>query len=125
MINLQVDEAYAFDYLSILEVKYEKNLTKESFAKYQMCSMNLEAELLKDHSLNFYKSVLCSQEYKDLKECNEEVFDLVDKVKTGQCSGLDVDMGNYRRFQAKQKLQKKFFTTELVETKIGYENIIS
>lgn len=126
MINLQVDEAYAFDYLAILEVKSYKTSTENKYISYNIflnCKNQLNQELLyKGWTKEQIERIYISQEYIDMVNRNNEVFDLVDKVKSGKCSGKDVDNGNFMRYKAKQAFQKKFFTTELKEVKIGYED---
>ena len=45
MINLEVDEAYAFDYLSILHLKKDKN--KEYLDNWLKCYEFIENQLVK------------------------------------------------------------------------------
>jgi hypothetical protein len=113
MINLLVDEGYAFDYLSILEIKANKNGDKTA---YNYCKENLISQV----GLYEFLEMESSQEYKELLEANLNTFNLVDAVKTNPCLGTDVDKSNYERFLKKQALQKKFFDSIGGEIKIGY-----
>jgi hypothetical protein len=113
MINLLVDEGYAFDYLSILEIKSMKNGNKEF---YNSCKENIIYQI----GLYNFLEIESSHEYKNLRQANLNTFDLVDAVKINPCLGKDVDASNYERFLKKIELQKKFFSSNQVETKIGY-----
>lgn len=114
MINLLVDEGYAFDYLSILEIKSIKSGNKES---YNHCKENIISQI---GVFNFLE-IESSDEYKALLQANLNTFNLVDAVKTNPCLGKEVDASNYERFLKKLELQKKFFNSYVVETKIGYK----
>lgn len=115
MINLLVDEAYAFDYLSILEIKKEKS------------SLNLKAwlscysYLQNQFELDKWSSMIQSQEYKNMINANSLTFDAVDKAKNNLVTAQYVDYCNYQRHTAKKNFQKKFFDNELNENKIGYD----
>ena len=113
MINLLVDESYAFDYLSILEIKADKNGDKKN---YNLCKEHIISQI----SLYEFLEITSSQEYKDLLEANSNTFNLVDAVKSNPCLGTEVDKSNYERFLKKQALQKKFFGSMGNEIKIGY-----
>jgi hypothetical protein len=113
MINLFVDESYAFDYLSILEIKANKNGDKKN---YNLCKEHLTSQI----GLYEFLEIISSQEYKDLLQANLNTFDLVDAVKSNPCLGVEVDKANYERFLKKQALQKKFFGSIGQEIKIGY-----
>jgi hypothetical protein len=113
MINLLVDEAYAFDYLSILEIKSNKNGDK---IVYNHCKENITSQV----GLYQFLEIESSKEYKELLEANLNTFNLVDAVKSNPCLGTEVDKSNYERFLKKQALQKKFFDSIGSEIKIGY-----
>jgi hypothetical protein len=113
MINLPVDESYAFDYLSILEIKSDKNRDKRN---YNLCKETIISQI----GLYEFLEIEASQEYKELKEVNLNTFNLVDAVKNNPCLGAEVDKSNYERFVKKQALQKKFFNSIVSEIKIGY-----
>ena len=118
MINLLVDEAYAFDYLSILEVKKEKSKTFNDI--WNTCYMYLENQFDSQKWL----SIINSEEYKDMIKANQLTFIAVDKAKNNEVTAQYVDYCNYQRHVAKQNFQKKFFTSDLSELKIGYEKYI-
>jgi hypothetical protein len=113
MINLLVDESFAFDYLSILEIKSNKNGDKMT---YNHCKENITSQV----GLYEFLEIESSQEYKELLQANLNTFNLVDAVKSNPCLGTEVDKSNYERFLKKQALQKKFFNSIGNEIKIGY-----
>lgn len=120
MINLKVQDVFAFDYLSILEIKYEKSQTQEAFRSYEMCSIELELEYAKRYNASFYGNILKSEEYQNLKNANLKVFETIDAVHNGlEMTALELDQCNYLRFIAKKKLQEKFFIEPFTEIKIG------
>jgi hypothetical protein len=114
MINLLVDEGFVFDYLSILEIKSEKNGDKRN---YNLCKEMIISQI----GLYEFLEIEASQEYKELKETNLNTFNLVDAVKNNPCLGAEIDKSNYKRFIKKQALQKKFFNSIGNEVKIGYK----
>jgi hypothetical protein len=116
MINLQVSESYALDYLSILCVKAKKSPTLTNCNNYHTCLNNI------GHELGFGKltEILSSSEYKNLRACNLETFEAVDKAKTDEIPASAVDRLNYERFLYKKSLQDKFFDEKLTEQKLGY-----
>jgi hypothetical protein len=115
MINILVDEAYAFDYLSILEVKKQKSSSAtEAWSK---CYINLQIQFDSEK----WFSMINSQEYKNMITANELTFNAVDKAKNNEVTAQHVDYCNYQRHIAKQKFQEKFFMCDLSELKIGYE----
>ena len=118
MINILVDEAYAFDYLSILEVKKQKSSASNN--AWVKCHAHLQKQF---HSEK-WMSMLCSKEYKNMIKANELTFNAVDKAKNNEVTAQYVDHCNYQRHVAKQNFQKKFFNSELSELKIGYEKYI-
>jgi hypothetical protein len=115
MITLSVDEAYAFDYLSILEIK--KNKKSDSYNSWIQCHQHLQNQFDKETWI----SMIHSKEYKEMLKANELTFDAVDKAKNNQVTAQYVDFCNYQRHVAKQNFQKKFFNSNLSESKIGYE----
>jgi hypothetical protein len=118
MISLLVDESYAFDYLSILEMKSKLdpyNVTKSK--NFEQCLNFLKCQLKDELFYTIYES----PEYLACYNANMETFKAVDKAKTNKVSASFVDRCNYQRHLAKQNLQKKFFGNNLNEIKIGYE----
>jgi uncharacterized protein with PIN domain len=118
MINLLVDEAYAFDYLSILEIKKQKSsISNDAWAK---CYVYLQNQFDNEKWLH----MMHSKEYENMIKANELTFNAVDKAKNNEVTAQHVDYCNYQRHSAKQNFQKKFFTSDLSELKIGYEKYI-
>ena len=102
MITLLVDEAYAFDYLSILEVKKQKSsLSNDAWRK---CYIHLQNQFDPEKWL----SMIYSVEYKNMIKANELTFDAVDKAKNNEVTAQHVDYCNYQRHTAKQNFQNKF-----------------
>jgi hypothetical protein len=114
MINIMIDEAAAFDMLSILQLKTHKNDT--SFNSYKMFLDDLYCELGQE----VVSIILASVEYADLFKANQEVFSLIDEVVNEPIETIKakyVHNANMKRFYAKKALQEKFFNTELTEQK--------
>lgn len=113
MILLKVDEAYAFDYLAILEVKNSKiknNVTSSNLSEY---SAAIEHQLGEK-----FHEVINSEEYNKLVKANEKSFNIIDLVRSGtNVTAQKVDDLNTDRFIIKKELQKKFFNQEITEQK--------
>jgi hypothetical protein len=115
MIKITVDEAYAFDYYSILHLKHNSGylpLETLQIAKN---------DLIENLGIEVVETILSSSEYDDVYEANKLTFDAVDKAKDDSVPASYVDKCNYKRMLAKKTLQSKFFNTDLSEIKIGYE----
>ena len=117
MIKISVDEAYAFDYMSILDIKLEMNDSVTNIFNV------IKNDLINQIGLEKFNEVVTSEEYKNLKHSNKITFDAVDKAKTDEVLASFVDMCNYERMLCKKKLQDKFFNDKLSELKIGYEKL--
>lgn len=111
MINIKVDEAYAFDYLSILEIK--KNLNNLCKKNWEDCFIFLQDQI----SDNKMQEIINSSEYKSMVETNKLTFDAVEKARYGNISAKEVDDVNMLRYKKKLKLQTKFFNINLMEYK--------
>lgn len=103
MITILVDEAYAFDYLSILVVK-KSDL-------YNTIYEHLSSQI------KSFDLILDSEEYKNMIKANQLVFDCVDRARYGSISAKELDDANMQRHYAKQQLQLKFFNNSLTELK--------
>jgi hypothetical protein len=114
MIFIEVDEAYAFDYLSILQVKKQKS--SSAIETWSRCYLNLQTQF--DSEKWFL--MINSEEYENMIKANLLTFDAVDKAKNNEVTAQYVDYCNYQRYAAKQNFQKKFFNNNLCELKIGY-----
>ena len=115
MIKMTVDEAYVFDYYSILQIKLEN----KTIAKANLDL--IENDLIAQINGDTFSDVMNSEEYRKLLKANKDTFDAVDKAKTDEVPASYVDKCNYQRMIAKKKLQEKFFSTPLSEAKSGYE----
>ena len=119
MIDISVDESYAFDMLSILLVKFNKTNGESELANYSNMAQKIKGQVGEER----YRTVLQSIEFESLWEENQKIFDLVDRVKK-ECKGDDlayrVDSSNFARYVIKKDLQRKFFNSEVKETKHGY-----
>lgn len=104
---IPVDEADAFDRLSILEVKMERYAPNEK--RFTEVNAFDDAAKAIQKSVPNIKLVWESDEYKALKSANEKTFKLVEKAKLNECSAQDVDRANHSRYLAKKALQEKFF----------------
>lgn len=111
MINLLVDEAYAFDFLSILEVKNNKMGVCEEYI-IKCC------ESIKDQiGVVLFEEIIKSKEYKALYEANLNVFETIDLAKQDLVTASEVDTLNFERYINKTKLQKRFFEITTLEEK--------
>lgn len=112
-INLEVDIAYAIDFLSILEVKSNKLKNQLSSDNFTNQKRYISSQINKF----LFKEILSSQEYKDLYNTNEEIWNAIDLIKTNTISAKQVDDLNYKRWIIKNKLQSKFFNQITSEEK--------
>ena len=114
MISLLVDECYAFDYLSILEVKKNAN-QDDNNDNWTKCMNNLKSQLG-----DKFMEILMSKEYDILYKANLSTFDAVAKARSGgNVTAKEVDDCNMERYRAKVSLQKKFFPElEITEKKL-------
>lgn len=105
MLNITVDEAYAFDYLAI-------QIVKKSEVQH-LISSNIQEQLTD----SLYNVIINSDEFKSMIEANQLVFDCVERARYGSISAKELDMANMQRHHAKIKLQTKFFNRDLTEKK--------
>ena len=115
-LDLRVSASYGFDYLSILQVKINKDSSKKNLDNYYKCFDNLLNQL----NSELFFDILESKEYRDLYNVNDKLFDLVSLAKNDLCFASEVDKMVYQRWLSKTALQDKFFTNKLSEVKIGY-----
>lgn len=116
MIKVSVDYGYAFDMLSILEVKKENNSNNINLENYE----RLYNEIKDQINTKLFDKIIRSLEYLNLKNINKKVFDLIDIVKNDNGLAKEVDEANYQRYIAKTNLQKVYFEINPTEIKIGY-----
>lgn len=117
MVSILVDEAYAFDYLAILLIKYDFSKNELILTKAEECTEHIQSQIGKKKM----EEILSSDEFKKLLDANKETFAWVDKAKTDSCKASDVDKSNYERCKARNALQEKFFSNKISEVKFGYE----
>lgn len=121
MINLSVDEGYAFDYLAILEVKTIEIKLPVSFWVFNECKRELLSEIIKKgYNEVFFHKILNSPEYQELVKINQKVFKAVDLARYGTSKDItakEVDSLNMERFRIKKELQEKFFGSIATELK--------
>lgn len=111
MISISVDEAYAFDYLSILFIK--KNINSDCYDHWVDCYSYIENQLGKNKMIEIINSI----EYIDLIKANQLTFDAVEKARYGSITAKEVDQANMLRYDKKNQLQQKFFSKDIKEIK--------
>lgn len=116
MLLLKVDEAYAFDYLSILFVK--KELSDKNKQNWNSCYDFIKQQI-NDETL--WNKIINSYQFQEMINANTITFDAVNKAKNNEVTAQYVDKCNYLRHSAKENFQKEFFKSDLQEQKIGYE----
>jgi len=104
MINLLVDEAYAFDYLAILIIK--KSEMQNTISNY-----------ISNQLPGLFNTIILSAEFRKMLEANQLVFNCVERARYGNITAKELDDANMQRHYAKLELQKKFFNTNLTEKK--------
>tara|TARA_B110000483_G_C18053169_1_gene487364 strand:- start:393 stop:737 length:345 start_codon:yes stop_codon:yes gene_type:complete len=113
MIKISVDEGYAFDYLSILEIKSRKIKQNKTLSSFKECKKFINSQL----SGELFNKIYNSNEYSACLKANQETFNAVEKARYGKIPSKKVDDLNMERYAAKSNLQKKFFNNELSESK--------
>lgn len=116
MIELCVDEGYAMDMLSILQVKNELSPSEQSNQSYEKFKNSLISKF--DEEI-FYK-ILNSIEYKNLKQTNSDIFKSVDLAKKNLVRASFIDYLNWVRFFWKTQINI-ILNTKQFENKIGYD----
>ena len=113
MINLPVDEAYAFDFLSVLDVKRRHTRSDQSNFD-QLC-----ADIADQIGPDIFHQIMKSKIYEDMVKINEEIYDLIDVLRQDivEMDAKVVDDANIQRYKLKKRLQDEFFMTGLTETK--------
>ena len=122
MISLSIGEGYAFDFLSICEVKLSYAKTKDDKAR-MAAQFKFYANLIEEQVGGpKYGAVRASIEYAKLKDTNKTIFDTINNAKIYTINALTVDSLNIVRFKLKQEIQRKFFPDKpLNECKLGYK----
>ena len=112
MINLLVDEAYAFDFLSILFIK--RNKDSNSYKNWKECENYIKKQLPEK-----FEEIMDSKEFNNLLNSNIKTFDAVELAKKDLVLASYVDNCNYERYLCKKDLQYKFFENNLNEIKVN------
>lgn len=113
MIKLLVDEAYAFDYLSILFIKREYG--ENNYNKWKECENFLKTQFSQDQ----WNTIINSAEFNSLISINRMIFDAVEKARNNNISAQELDNKNMERFYSKQTFQNNLFPNiPLCESKI-------
>jgi hypothetical protein len=110
MIEILVDEGYAFDFLSIAEIKKEKGANEMFYIA--------RIGIIKQLGTEKFNEIISSKEYKELKTANEKTFNAVNLAKENKIDAKSVDDLNMQRYFCKTALQKKFFSEDVKEKKI-------
>jgi len=132
VINLIVDEGYAYDYLAILSIKNVENPSTKNDENYLKCLNCITKQVAGNHSLNEvmhnkHQEIIYSSEYMDLLKANQQVFRAIEIVRHSagvpNVDGIDIaakeiDGLNMKRYNCKAVLQNKFFPqSKISETK--------
>lgn len=115
MIKISVDEGYAFDCLSILEVKNRFSPSEESGEKLRVFEKNI-----KDQIGPVFFTIKASKEYGNLYKTNEFLFAKIDESKKGRVPASYIDYLNWVRFIHKSSINDSFFKDTSKEIKLGY-----
>lgn len=123
MIKISIDESSAFDILSIYQLKSIYSETEEKRQQNLQNIKELSDELIEQIGELKFNEVIESEEYIKLYIANMDTFEMVDKAKTDEVPASAVDYANHQRYLCKSEIQKRFFNTNLSETKTGYEKL--
>lgn len=102
-VLIPVDVGYAFDFLAILQLKFNNGLI--SHDDVSDCMEQIESQIGKES----FEKVADSKEYTRLYMANEETFVAVEQAKKDAVKASYVDACNTKRYLAKVALQKKWF----------------
>jgi copper homeostasis protein CutC len=116
VIKISVDEAYVFDMLSIFDVKIKK-LSGEKLALTLEKFSDMVEEVIDQIGKEKFDQIYTSNEYKELVEANQRIFDLVDESQKIEGMAKVTDDANFARHLKKMNLQKAHFNNDLTEVK--------
>lgn len=110
MIQIEIDEAEAFDRLAIHQIKsqnFKSPTLKEYFKnEYDKLKVSLNWQITSE----IVNRVITSSFFQDLIEINEEIFEAVELAKENKVTAKKVDDLNVERYNIKKKLQETFFS---------------
>ncbi len=116
MIQLSIDEAAAYDMLSILSVKSQtKPEVRPDWDR-------MIVEIIRQVGQERHDQIMV-EAYPILWATNSAIFNQIDALKKSDepIDAREIDALNYRRFEVKQQLQRQFFPDRpLTEQKVGY-----
>ena len=116
-INLGLDAGNVFDLISISAVKVDNNIGDEkALNHYKDLMFRVAAQI----GASKLEQIMRSPEYIKLYDKNAEIYNMVDFIKKVPTDALIIDGLNIARYGLKQELQRKFFGSEIGETKHGY-----
>ncbi len=119
MTMIPVDEAAAFDMLSILRIKAEMidvasdNLNDRKWRLHDSVYYALKCQLGEMLTV----AVTISSEYRALLDANTQVWHIQEQAMRDLCKASDIDKANQQRYKAKAVLQQRWFSTPLTEQK--------
>ncbi len=116
MINLLVDEAFAFDFLTILCVKAEK-ANKQDQRRFYTQIADLSESISEQIGVDKHLEILSSEQYLNLMQANRDTFNAVAAAKDSPLE-KEAWLANNSRYEFKKQLQEKFFNKPLTEKKI-------
>lgn len=121
MIDIPVDESYAYDVLSIAAVKVAKKAGDPvNLANHR----RLEVRIGEQVGWPLHVQICSSPEYDELYHTNLGLFNHIDDMKGRPArieDGEATDRWNFRRYELKRILQEKFFPNSTqTERKLGY-----
>lgn len=118
MIDIPVDESYAFDFLSILSIKLAQGLDTKDYIKKILFRIVDQLD-----NPDILKEILNSKEYHDLTATNASIFVNIEAMREDGSvyPAREIDKLNTRRHELKQALQSRFFSNPLSEIKTRNE----
>lgn len=119
-----------FDEISILNVKInrcEGSKKQQSLKNFEKLAKEIKEQI----GENLYREIMAGEYYYNLYNENLKIFILIDKLNIHKKEnnlenwelaelGIKINDLNFSRFEAKNKLQKKYFNSEVSEIKVGY-----
>lgn len=113
MINIIVDEGYAFDLLSILKIK------SDFYPDKNLDTYNNLFDLIKSQiGIEKFNTIIESNFYLELLIENQKMWNIINEINNGlKIDGVEINTINSSRYEKKRNLQKHFFDNELTENK--------
>lgn len=112
MITIRVDEAYAFDFLSILDVK------RFYISSVQILYEDYYSEIQDQVDQSVFLNVINSLEYQELVCVNRKIYDTLELLRKGVSTEASViDNLNTKRYELKTSIQHKYFNSAVSEQK--------